>query len=76
MRKHALIACLALAALFVSAPPAEADNYALIVSAGEATADDAATNSCFWYFSGARGRSGRGRGLGRFRYGSDREPDI
>jgi len=49
MRKHIFIACLALAALIVSTPSAQADNYALIVSAGEATTDDAATNSCFWY---------------------------
>jgi len=49
MKRTALIACLALAALFASAPSAQADNYALIISAGEATTDDAATNSCFWY---------------------------
>jgi len=49
MKKYAIIACLAAVVIIIAAQPVQAKNYALVVSAGEATADDAATNSCFWY---------------------------
>ena len=36
-------------ALLLCVPAAEGKNYAVLISAGQATMDDAAVNSCFWY---------------------------
>ncbi|HID22060.1 MAG TPA: hypothetical protein EYP14_06620, partial [Planctomycetaceae bacterium] len=38
-----------LACVLLCVPLASARNYALVISAGEATTDDAPVNSCFWY---------------------------
>ena len=42
-------ACVGAVILLCCAPAAEGTNYAVLISAGRATVDDAAVNSCFWY---------------------------
>lgn len=41
--------CMSLICLLLCVPAAEGKNYAVLISAGVATTDDAAVNSCFWY---------------------------
>ena len=41
--------CVSLVCLLWFVPAAEGKKYAVLISAGAASADDAATNSCFWY---------------------------
>ena len=41
--------CLSLTCLLFCVPVAEGKDYAVLISAGEATTDDAPVNSCFWY---------------------------
>ena len=42
-------ACMGLVCLLTCVPAAQGKNYAVLISAGVATTDDAAVNSCFWY---------------------------
>ena len=46
---YRIFICVSVACLLFCVPPAEAKDYAVLISAGQATTDDAAVNSCFWY---------------------------
>jgi len=49
MRKYGAIICVSVVCLLLCVPATQAKNYALLISAGEATKDDAVVNSAFWY---------------------------
>ncbi|UCC29439.1 MAG: hypothetical protein JSU86_14700, partial [Phycisphaerales bacterium] len=48
---YRIFACVSVVCLLLWVPPAQGANYAVVISAGVATADDAPVNSCFWYNS-------------------------
>ena len=43
------LTCMTVICLLFCVPVAEGKNYAVVISAGQATTDDAPVNSCFWY---------------------------
>lgn len=46
---YRIFTCVSLVCLLLCVPAAQGKNYAVLISAGVATTDDAAVNSCFWY---------------------------
>jgi len=49
MRKYGAIICVSVVCLLLCVPAAQAKNYAVLISAGQATRDDAVCNSEYWY---------------------------